>query len=295
MRKDYYKSNAHRCRQRRGKDPASVDQEDLDDEERVGYEIDTYFFDPNDTSFEGDIGESSYIPYDEVQPEAGMEATLVTIPTEGEPELATGAIEILKPESEHEAAIVARIGVAVPPILEPHFEDELVEAGDKLIELEVAATSFANALVDVTTMSALVIRSSKSLVVTTPSSYAMMDISSVLASLVLFFLPEIDNVILEHEATINKTKANIAEAQVRMETAQEQMKELEIKSFELFTERALKASQLRAEEARLEVVKVQAIPTDLEVLKERALKGALDARDAELATHIEHIKSLSHQ
>ncbi|ONK60236.1 uncharacterized protein A4U43_C08F15850 [Asparagus officinalis] len=173
-----------------GKDSAFVDQEDLDDEERVGYETDTYFFDPNDTSFEGDID-------DEVQPEAGTEATLVTIPTKGEP--------------------------------------------NWLLRIEL------------------------------------------------------DNIILEHEATINKTKAIIAEAQVRMETAQEQMKELEIKSFELIMERALKASQLRAEEARLEVVKVQVIPTDLEVLKERALKGALDARDAELATHIEHIKSLSHQ
>ncbi|ONK60240.1 uncharacterized protein A4U43_C08F15890 [Asparagus officinalis] len=190
MRKDYYKSNVQRCRRRRGKDPAFVDQEDLDDEERVGYETDTYFFDPNDTSFEGDID-------DEVQPEAGMEATLVTIPTKGEP--------------------------------------------NWLLRIEL------------------------------------------------------DNIILEQEATINKTKAIIAEAQVRMETAQEQMKELEIKSFELIMERALKASQLQAEEARLEVVKVHVIPTDLEVLKERALKSALDARDAELATHIEHIKSLSHQ
>ncbi|ONK56865.1 uncharacterized protein A4U43_C10F13940 [Asparagus officinalis] len=54
------------------KEPIPLNQEDIDDEEKVDYEADnnTYLTEPNDVGFEGDICSSFYRPNDEL----GLEA-----------------------------------------------------------------------------------------------------------------------------------------------------------------------------------------------------------------------------
>ncbi|ONK68111.1 uncharacterized protein A4U43_C05F7560 [Asparagus officinalis] len=65
--------------------------------------------------------------------------------------------------------------------------------------------------------------------------------------------------------------------------------ELVLKLSELANERYLKASQLQAEMARLEVIRIQATLIEPRILRKRALKDALNAKDVKMAEYIARI------
>ncbi|ONK76308.1 uncharacterized protein A4U43_C03F26240 [Asparagus officinalis] len=62
----------------RCKEPVPLDQEDLDDEEKVDYEAytNTYLAEPNDVGFEGDVGSSPYMLADELGWKLGVKQLL---------------------------------------------------------------------------------------------------------------------------------------------------------------------------------------------------------------------------
>ncbi|ONK64544.1 uncharacterized protein A4U43_C07F27200 [Asparagus officinalis] len=169
-----------------GKEPISLDHEDLDNEEKVDYEAqtDAYFTKPNDVGFKSNIDDELRldivgkvapisIPTDEFAPSAnfdsacgtielGLTTDIVASPTPMLIFVAWRRLAVHKSSKEdnNTSASLMLEGVTriIVPSFLPQLEDDPDKIADEFVELKVVATNIKVAPMGVLMMTVLVMR-----------------------------------------------------------------------------------------------------------------------------------------